>query len=189
VRSSDPGHDAPAHDARADALIVERQIGREPRGQWTVSAVCAFGRPTVIAVGPVMADGTLFPTSFWLTCPWIVGAVSALESAGSCARWAARVATDPVLAAGLLAADARYRHERCVLGGGTDPCATVGIAGQADPLAVKCLHAHVAAHLAGVTDPLGAGALAELEESGIAAGCADDRCTRGSPAPDVASPG
>jgi hypothetical protein len=52
----------------------------------------------------------------------------------------------------------------------------VGTAGQSDPLAVKCLHARVAAVLAGIADPIGEGALAELYASGVAHGCPEDGC-------------
>jgi hypothetical protein len=85
-----------------------------------------------------------------------VEAVHELESAGEIARFAERVELEPGLAASLDEADAAYRVARRQEGGGCDPCATVGVAGQADPLAVKCLHARLAAHLAGVPDPIGA---------------------------------
>ncbi|HEY5506960.1 MAG TPA: DUF501 domain-containing protein, partial [Coriobacteriia bacterium] len=42
---------------------------------------CERGAPAVIAVAPRLADGTPFPTAFWLTCPRLVEAVGALESA------------------------------------------------------------------------------------------------------------
>jgi len=69
------------------------------------------------------------------------------------------------------AADAEYRQRRAACAGGDDPCAAVGIAGQRDPLATKCLHAHVAAAAAGIDDPVGAALLDEGPRE-----CPDDRC-------------
>ena len=152
----------PTRPARPDTEVVALQIGRPPRGDWNVAMRCGLGAPCVIAVGPVLEDGSLFPTAWWLTCPWLAEAVSALESAGECAEWAARVSADVTLAAAVLAADQEYRGARAALADGEDPCAGRGMAGQADPLAVKCLHARVAAALAGNPDPIGMALLAAL---------------------------
>jgi hypothetical protein len=65
------------------------------------------------------------------------------------------------------------------MAGGPDPCADVGTAGQADPLAVKCLHARLAATLAGTGDPVGAAVLAELKAEGWADRCLDEPCAPG----------
>ncbi len=134
---------------------VGRQLGREPRGPWGVAERCTFGEPSVIVTAPRLDDGTPFPTLWWLTCPWLVERVSQLESEGGAADWAARLASDDALAEKLIAADSRYRAARAAVGQGEDPCAEVGIGGQSDPLAPKCLHAHVAASLAGLDDPIG----------------------------------
>jgi hypothetical protein len=102
-------------------------------------------------------------------------AVHGLESAGEGARFAARAAASPALAEAMRAADAAYRAGRRAEGGGADPCAAVGVAGQSDPLAVKCLHARLAAHLAGIPDPIGS-SVAEMLPGTIAGPCADVRC-------------
>lgn len=160
---------------RDDRTAVASQLGRPPRGSWRVAARCPGGSPIVIAVAPLLEDGSPFPTTFWLTCPRLVAAVHALESAGDSARFAQRAAREADLAAALLEADAAYRAARRAEGCGQDPCAAVGIAGQADPLAVKCLHARLAAHLAGVPDPIGA-VVADLLSGTLADACADERC-------------
>lgn len=165
-----------------DRRVVRAQIGREPRGSWTVATRCAFGRPTAIAVEPGLGGAERFPTTFWLTCPWLVAAVSDAESSGGCAAWTCRIAGDAELARAVLAADARYRSERAVLAGGVDPCEDVGTAGQSDPLAVKCLHARVAASLAGIPDPVGAAVLGQLVADGGGIECDGDPCAA---APDV----
>ena len=52
-------------------------------------------------------------------------------------------------------------------------CVSVGIAGQRDPLGVKCLHAHLALALVGVDDPIGIHLLGEGDPV-----CPDRRCAR-----------
>lgn len=166
----------------AEAALVAAQIGRPPRDPWRVAARCSFGFPTVIASPPRLADGAPFPTLFWLTCPWLSAAVSDLESAGAAAAWAERLATEPELRERAEAADAEYRRLRAAEGGGDDPCAATGVAGQRRMVGTKCLHAYVAASLAGLDDPAGAAMLAHLERE-----CPDGRCARLAPAPEGAS--
>lgn len=149
-------------------------MGRPPRGDWRVVARCTFGHPTVIAVSPLIEGRVPFPTTFWLTCPRLVTGAHQLESAGVHARWAERIAQDDALRERAIAADESYRAARRVEGGGDDPCAAVGVAGQRDPLVVKCLHARLAAFLAGVDDPVGAAIAAELGDPARA--CTEPRC-------------
>jgi hypothetical protein len=113
----------------------------------------------------------MFPTYAWLTCPWLVGAASALESAGAAREWTARAGSDASLAAALRLADSALRSARQAEGQGEDMCAGVGIAGQRDVLKVKCLHAHVALALIGVKDPIGRAVLQSLTQA-----CPDRRC-------------
>lgn len=158
-------------ESSLDAALVAWQMGRVPREPWRVAARCSFGRPTAIVSPSRLSDSSPFPTLAWLTCPHLAEQLAARESAGDTARWAARAASDESLAAALRAVDARVRELRARESGGVDACPSVGIAGQRDPLAVKCLHAHVALALVGVGDPIG--------EELLAASCREcdgDRC-------------
>jgi uncharacterized protein len=154
-----------------DAAIVARQLGRAPRGPWRVAVHCTHGCPAVLAVAPTLDDGTPFPTTYWLACPHLCGQAAAAESAGEAARWSARAMEDPALIVSLHAADAVYRAARAIEGGGVDPCDGVGVAGQADPLAAKCLHARIAAAVAGLPDPIGQDLLSRVPRE-----CGDARC-------------
>ncbi|MHB9003025.1 MAG: DUF501 domain-containing protein [Coriobacteriia bacterium] len=158
--------------SRDDARMVAAQLGRTPMGTWSVAARCEYGRPTVVLTHPRLPDGSPFPTLYWLTCPWLTSQAGRLESAGGTAAWAARLAAEPQLAEALLAADAEYRRRRAAAAGGIDPTPSRGIAGQADPTATKCLHAHVANALAGIHDPIGTEVLGSLDETT----CPDDAC-------------
>jgi uncharacterized protein len=162
----------PASPAPSDRAIVAAQLGREPRGGWWVEVRCSYGYPQVIGTPPIIDNTTPFPTLYWLTCPWLTGGVSAAESGGDITGWAGRLATDPALSARMHGADETYRSRRAAASpSGVDPCPDVGIAGQRDPVATKCLHAHVAAALAGIDDPVGLELLTELGRS-----CPDGRC-------------
>ncbi|GAB4286890.1 MAG: DUF501 domain-containing protein [Coriobacteriia bacterium] len=156
----------------SDDRVVERQLGRAPRGRWRVVARCSYGAPVVIATHPLLPSGEPFPTLLWLTCPHLLERISEVESAGGTTRWAERLAAEPVLAERMRVADEAYRLARRAEAGAEDPCPDVGIAGQRDPLGTKCLHAHVAAYLSGLDDPVGEGALA-----GSPRECDDARCT------------
>lgn len=142
-----------------------------------MAARCPYSAPSVIAVAPLLEDGTPFPTTFWLTCPVAVEAVHAAESRGEHVAWARRAQEEADLAAALLTSDAAYRAARAAEGGGADPCADVGVAGQRDALHVKCLHARLAAHWAGVADPAGAAVAAEV--SPALQRCDGARCDTG----------
>lgn len=157
-----------ASDERA---LVTAQVGRTPREPWRVAARCGFGYPTVIVSPSRLADGTPFPTWAWLTCPWLTEETSALESAGACARYTDLLRESPALAERMRALDASVRECRARESGGVDECAPVGLAGQRDPLGVKCVHAAVALSLAGLDNPIGDDVLAGLPDD-----CGDGRC-------------
>ncbi|MHB1341915.1 MAG: DUF501 domain-containing protein [Coriobacteriia bacterium] len=154
-----------------DERRVRWQLGRPPREPWRVALRCRHGYPQVIATPSRLSLGEPFPTLYYLTCPFVSGAVSQAESAGEIERWAARLAVDAPLAERMRAADSEYRIARADESGGIDACEGVGIAGQRDPLGTKCLHAHAAAALAGINDPVGG---AVLDATGRE--CDDARC-------------
>jgi uncharacterized protein len=139
-----------------DRDVVARQLGRAPRAFKCVAVRCPFGRPAVSEQAPYDDAGEPFPTTFWLTCPHLVAAVSRLEAAGGVERWTRAAAEDPDLGASLERANEAQRRLR--------PELDVGIGG-ARPGAgsLKCLHAHVAFALARPGYDLGERIAAELE--------------------------
>lgn len=162
----------PDDHARAfDEAVLRAQLGREPRQPWRVAVRCPHGIPRVIACPSRLADGTPFPTTFWLTCSATVEAVGAIESAGGVAAWDARLRDDAELRRRDRASAEMYVAARIAESGGTDACAGTGIAGVAEDGGVKCLHARVAAYLAGIDDPVGEGVM-----SALALECDDERC-------------
>src|ERR671937_1866975 len=101
-----------------DRAIVERQLGRPPRAFRRVVLRCPFGRPAVTEQEPYDEHGEPFPTTYYLTCRWLVAAVSRLEAAGGVERWSAAAAADPALAASLARAQDEQRRLRRELAAG-----------------------------------------------------------------------
>ena len=140
----------------SDRAVVERQLGRSPRAFRQVAVRCPFGRPAVTEQAAYDDAGEPFPTTFWLTCPHLVAAVSRLEAAGGVEHWGRAAATDSELCESLERANEEQRRLR--------PELDLGVGG-ARPGAgsLKCLHAHVAFALARPGYELGERILAELE--------------------------
>jgi hypothetical protein len=99
----------------------------------------------VVQTSPRLADGTPFPTLYYLTCPRATGAVSTLESAGLMREMNARLAEDPELAQEYQRAHERYLAEREQLGHVPE---IAGVSAGGMPTRVKCLHVHVGQALA-----------------------------------------
>jgi len=154
--------------ADADRAVVARQLGREPRTLRGVAVRCPFGAPAVTEQDPYAADGEPFPTTYYLTCRYLVAAVSRLEAAGGVDRWTEATRTDPALASSLAAGDEEQRSLRTELAGGADgndggASLEYGIGGSRRGGSLKCLHAHVAFALACPGYRLGEAVLAEVE--------------------------
>lgn len=138
---------APLADAD-DVAAVTAQLGRTPLPFRRVVARCPAGRPLAIEQPPVTPAGAPFPTMFWLSCPAVVRAVGALESAGGVAALERRLEHEPELGAAYDAGRAR----QVALRPGDEP---LGIGGTRAPRAVKCLHAHAAFALGAPPYPIG----------------------------------
>jgi uncharacterized protein len=140
----------------SDRAVVERQLGRPPRAFRRVVVRCPFGRPAVTEQAPYDDAGEPFPTTYWLTCPYLVTAVSRLEAAGGVARWSRAAAADAELGASLERANEEQGRLR--------PELDLGIGGARPGTgSLKCLHAHAAFALARPGYELGELILAELE--------------------------
>lgn len=138
-----------------DRELVAQQIGREPRAFRRVAVRCPFGRPAVTEQSPYDSAGDPFPTTFWLTCPFLVAAVSRLEADGGVERWTRAAAKDPELAKSLRAANDEQRRLR--------PEIDAGVGGGTRGGSLKCLHAHVAFALARPGYELGERMLSDVD--------------------------
>jgi len=93
--------------------VVARQLGRPPR------RLPARSRPLPLrpagrdgASGRMTVPGPPFPTTYYLTCPQLVAAISRLEARGGVERWTRAVEEDPALRESLDRANEEQRALR-----------------------------------------------------------------------------
>lgn len=159
-----------------DRAVVARQLGREPRAFRRVALRCPYGRPAVTEQDPYDDTGAPFPTTYYLTCPHLVAAVSRLEAAGGVERWSRAVAEEDELGASRARADDDQRSVRRDLAAGrtgSDGGASLelGVGGSGRGGSIKCLHAHAAYALARPGYVLGERILGEVDPLWPADGC------------------
>jgi len=141
-----------------DLEIVTQQLGRPVRDVVAIPARCVCGAPTVVSTRPRLADGTPFPTFYYLTHPAATAAASRLEASGRMAEYQAMLEGDVLEA--YAAAHEAYLADRARFGEVEE---IAGISAGGMPTRVKCLHALIGHALAagpGV-NPIGDLALAE----------------------------
>lgn len=145
-----------------DRAYITEQLGREPSGLIAVAARNVAGQPAVITNHPLQWPGqhpVPFPTLYWLIDPQFNLAISDLERRGAVSEIEAMIAADPGLREQVHADHRRYAARRWSLltrdeqklatdHGFADTLRDKGVGGTANFDAVKCLHMHVAYHLA-----------------------------------------
>ena len=87
----------PANDHDID--LVQRQLGRYPRGMVAVGARCVCGRPLAVVTRPLLPGGVPFPTTCYLTGPEAVKAISHIEAEGKMKEYNDLLAEDDDLKA------------------------------------------------------------------------------------------
>jgi hypothetical protein len=151
-----------------DLQVIEAQLGRPPRGVRAVVHRCECGLPDVIETEPRLADGSPFPTFYYLTCPRAASAIGTLEAGGMMRDMTERLGNDAALADAYAAAHRDYLARRDAV---EQLPGEPGVGGM--PTRVKCLHALVAHALAvgpGI-NPLGDEALEALSPWGFDTPC------------------
>lgn len=128
-----------------DLRVIERQLGRPPRGVVSIAHRCPCGCPSVVRTEPRLPDGTPFPTSFYATCPRLTGAISTLESSGLMREMTERLQQDDALALAYADAHADYLRRREELDHVPE---IAGVSAGGMPTRVKCLHVLVGHALA-----------------------------------------
>lgn len=156
-----------------DRECIAQQLGREPRGLAAIAARCACSAPLVVATEPRLPDGTPFPTTYYITCPRLSGAIGTLESSGLMKEMQDQLSIDPDLAHRYKRAHQKYLADREALG---EVPELEGISAGGMPDRVKCLHVLVGHSLAagpGV-NPLGDQALDLLEPWWVPESCCNE---------------
>ncbi|WP_122820036.1 DUF501 domain-containing protein [Varibaculum vaginae] len=156
----------------ADLQTLSSQLGRIPRGVVGVAARCVCGAPAVVATAPRLEDGSPFPTTFYLTLPSLVRALSTVEASGKMGYYQQLLSEDEGLAVEYRRAHLEYIAARGRIGqqmGVGEVPEIAGVSAGGMPERVKCLHALVGHALAvgkGV-NPIGDLVLADLAASGL----------------------
>jgi hypothetical protein len=146
-----------------DEAIVARQLGRPPRAFRRVVLRCPYGRPAVTEQWSHDAAGEPFPTTYYVTCRYLVAAISRLEAAGGVEYWTQLARDDDVLGQSLERANAEQQQLR--------PDVPGGIGGATRGGSLKCLHAHAAFALARPGYELGERILGEVDRLWPESGC------------------
>ncbi|MFO7815307.1 MAG: DUF501 domain-containing protein [Halanaerobiales bacterium] len=147
--------------------IIEKQIGRKPKGMVEVSLKCPFGYPAVIKVFPFSKE-RVFPTTYWLTCPYLQKEISVLEDKGWIESLQDLIDDNEKTETKLKRAHQNYAKERFEMldkkqkkkmKGISDNIFNTlknsGIGGVKDKKGLKCLHTHVADYLVNRINPVG----------------------------------
>lgn len=135
----------PTPPSSADITAVSQQLGRPARDVVAVASRCPCGLPDVVSTAPRLADGTPFPTFYYVTCPRLNSAISTLESEGVMARMQQRLADEPATADAYQKAHQRYLDARARHG---EVPEIAGVSAGGMPTRVKCLHVLVGQALA-----------------------------------------
>ncbi|MEO8908350.1 MAG: DUF501 domain-containing protein [Microbacteriaceae bacterium] len=137
-----------------DIDIVSAQLGRPARNVIGIAARCVCGAPTVVATAPRLADGSPFPTLYYLSHPAATAAISQLEATHVMVEFGALVEEDAAVREQYASAHAAYLADR----EGIEIVEEIaGFSAGGMPTRVKCLHAlaaHALAAGAGV-NPIG----------------------------------
>lgn len=144
-----------------DRRELQEQLGRSPRGVLNVSSRCPEGHPAVVRTKPLIRSGggfEIFPTLFWLTCPEMVRKVSSVEAIGYIERLERELRRSSQMRSKYRKQTEDYRGERWnmlssqerafISKRGLKAELEKGIGGVGDVDHLKCLHMHVAHHLA-----------------------------------------
>lgn len=134
-----------------DLRVLSRQLGRAVRDVVEIPARCVCGNPLVAATAPRLANGTPFPTVFYLAHPVITAAVSRLEAEGKMYEMTERLGQDEDLAASYQRShqDFLAERERIRIASNTGEVPEIeGISAGGMPTRVKCLHVLVGHSLA-----------------------------------------
>lgn len=132
---------------KQDLETVAAQLGRAPRGVLDIAYRTPDGQPAVVTTAPKLADGTPFPTLYYLTDPRLTAEASRLEVAQVMKWMEARLQADDENGEALRE-DYRRAHEHYLQKRNAIEDLGTDFSGGGMPDRVKCLHVLIAYALA-----------------------------------------
>ncbi|MFW6308574.1 MAG: DUF501 domain-containing protein [bacterium] len=153
---------------KKDKMIIKKQLDKEPENLRAVALRCPQGNPVVLKTSPFSEKNGVFPTIYWLSCPFYGQHVSRLEDQGLVKNLTKKLQQDPEFALRLKEAHNRYARERFNLLN-QEQIAKIkkisldilvvlknsGVGGIRDKKGIKCLHTHLADFLVNGQNPVG----------------------------------
>ena len=161
--------------SKNDLLIINIQLGRSPDNVMGIIRKCPQNRPMVIITSPYCSQKGVFPTTYWLSCPYYVKEVARLEDKGLIKKFTRKLKRDPVFYEKLKKAHQEYAGQRFSLL--TEQqikeikqkslkmlrvLKKSGVGGIMTKKGIKCLHTHLADFLVNKTNPVGQKVLKRL---------------------------
>lgn len=151
-----------------ELAVIREQLGREPKNFAGVMVYCPFNYPAVILTAPYSKENGVFPTLYWLSCPYLVKSVARLEDKGLVRELTERLKRDAGLQKELMEAHQNYAEARFSYLDNTEKeCLSdkapailkvlreAGVGGIMDKKGIKCLHTHLADYLVDKQNPIG----------------------------------
>ncbi len=160
--------------------VLCKQLGSKITNLHSIVKTCKYGYPVVIQSIPYKMEQNKalpFPTTFWLTCPYLRKRIGSLESNGYI-KQSRELLKDKEVLQNFINARKKtveirlsmieknfkyYEHLR-----------TLGIGGSKDDLKIKCLHLHVANYYGTKINPIGKWVLEQLGSEE----CSDCECCK-----------
>mgnify|MGYP006271736855 FL=1 len=146
-----------------DYKIIKKQLEREPDNLLEVVKRCPFSYPAVLTVKPY-ENSIVFPTTYWLSCPYFVKEVGKIEDKGLIQKLTLKLKNDREFRSSLKKAHQHYANKRLeyldkkleeLPDGIRDVIENSGVGGIIDKEGVKCLHTHLADYLVNGLNPVG----------------------------------
>ncbi|MEJ6952140.1 DUF501 domain-containing protein [Natronospora cellulosivora (SeqCode)] len=151
-----------------DINVIEFQLGRKADNFSQVVKYCPFNKPAVLMTLPYSKENGVFPTTYWLSCPYLNKELAKLEDDGIIKDLSEKIKDSNQLREELMKTHLRYAKERFRLLGKSDledierkssrikdVLKESGVGGIMDKEGIKCLHTHLADYLANKQNPIG----------------------------------
>ncbi len=148
--------------------VIKKQLEREPDNLSDVAKYCPFRRPAILLTSPFEEGQGVFPTIYWLSCPYLVKEVSKLEDRGLISDLTLKLKTDESFYQKMKKAHEIYARRRMNLLGqkkveiikkiSSDIIKVLkysGVGGIRDKNGIKCLHTHLADYMINGQNPAG----------------------------------
>ncbi|MFW6288042.1 MAG: DUF501 domain-containing protein [bacterium] len=149
-------------------MTIHYQIGRTPENLSDIALYCPFDKPAVLLTLPYSEENGIFPTIYWLSCPYLVREVAKIEDEGLVKELSSNLLDDEKFRRDLMEAHRRYAEKRMELMSEEmkkrakehskdiyNVLADSGVGGIRDKEGIKCLHTHLADFLAANYNPVG----------------------------------